>query len=227
MKGKVFVLISLVVMLGASLYAKSNVEEKSVTNLEIWVENFDLSGKKAGKYNIVVTATDTGGNTAIAGPLNVFVDPDSDLPTCCITNPFTGMVTGSNLNVVGTCVDDDAVASVELVFDGDTEHPIVAEGKDFWSYYLNTTDLSEGKHTISATGIDINGLRGKPCTVTWELNRHAPQTDLTSHVMGTLVSGKQKLSGTVEDGSGIKDLSYSIDQGKTFVPVKLSINKKT
>src|SRR5574344_1794648 len=227
MKGKVFVLISLVVMLGASLYAKSNVEEKNVTNLEIWVENFDLSGKKAGKYNIVVTATDTGGNTSVAGPLNVFVDPDSDLPTCGITNPFTGMVTGSNLNVVGTCVDDDAVASVELVFDGDTEHPIVAEGKDFWSYYLNTTDLSEGKHTISAVGVDINGLRGKPRTVTWELNRHSPQTALTSHVMGTLVSGKQKLSGTVEDGSGIKDLSYSVDQGKTFIPVQLSINKKT
>jgi hypothetical protein len=45
--------------------------------------------------------------------------------------------------------------------------------------------------------------------------------------MGLLVSGKQKLSGTVQDGSGIKDLAYSIDHGKTFIPLKTSADKKT
>src|SRR5574344_393486 len=227
MKGKVCYLAGFLFLLNTFIYAKSNVEEKNATNLESWAEEFDLNGKKAGKYNIVVTATDTGGNTTLAGPLNVFIDPNSDLPVCGITNPYTGMVTGNNLNVVGTCVDDDAVASVELVFDNDSEHPVIAEGKDFWSYYLNTTNLSEGPHSISVTGVDINGLRGKPRTVSWELNRHAPQTELTSHVMGTLVSGKQKIAGTVSDGSGIKDIAYSINQGKTFIPVKLSFNKKS
>jgi hypothetical protein len=229
MKGRVPLLLAAAVICTSSVSAlgKKDTDEKAVAKMDSWTEDFDLTGKKSGKYNIVVAAEDTGGNTTEAGPYNVFVDPDSDLPVCGITNPYQGMVTPSNLNVVGTCTDDDAVASVELVFDGDKEHPVTASGKDFWSYYLDTSRLAEGRHTISATGIDINGLRGKTRTAAWELNRTAPQTQLTSHTMGLLVSGKQKLSGTVQDGSGIRDLAYSIDHGKTFIPLKTSADKKT
>ena len=67
-----------------------------------------------------------------------------------------------NLNIVGTCIDDDAVAYVSLVFDDDFENPVRAEGQDFWSYYLDTKNMSEGKHKITVTGVDINGVAGNP-----------------------------------------------------------------
>ena len=38
-----------------------------------------------------------------------------------------------NLNIVGTCVDDDGVDYVELVLDGNEGMPIRAEGEEFWS----------------------------------------------------------------------------------------------
>jgi len=217
-----FLLFSSVFSMG-----KKDTEEQTANQTDSWTNTFDLEGRKAGKYNILVTAVDTGANQTLAGPYNIFIDPESDLPNVGITNPYSNMVVNGNLNIVGTCADDDAVKSVWLVFDGDSENAIQAEGTDFWSFYLNTKDLAEGSHTITVYGYDINDLKGKEKTITWILNRNAPQTALSNPMMGTLVSGKQKLTGTIADGNGIKDLSYSIDKGQTFNQLKISTNKKT
>ena len=190
---------------------------------------FDISEKKSGKYNIYVEAKDKGGNTEIAGPYNLYVDPDSDYPISSVTNPLQNMRIQGNLNIVGTCVDDDGVAEVWLVLDGG--EPIRAEGKDFWSYYLDTNDLAEGPHTIEVWGIDINGLSSqekpkKKAFVTWNLDRRLPVTVVTNHTLGDLVSGKINLKGTVSDGNGIKSFYYSLDNGETYVEAKIKKNKK-
>ena len=211
--------------LGLFAHGAKDVEEKSVQKLESWQESFDLEGKKPGKYNIMVTATDLGGNQIIEGPYNLYVDPKSDLPICGITNPHQDMRIVGNLNIVGTCVDDDAVQYVDLILDGDEEHPVRAIGKEFWSYYLDTTKLEEGLHTIKVIGCDINGLVGNPTVLTWNLDRRQPVTAVDNQVMGTLVSGNVKLHGTVADGNGIKSLAYSVDHGVTFKDIKLSRKK--
>lgn len=198
--------------------------ETSAASLDSWLETIDISGAKPGKYNILVTATDLAGNQALAGPYNLYVDPDSDLPVARITNPLSGIRVPGNLNVVGTCLDDDAVDHVELIFDGG--EPVRAEGTDFWSYYLDTNDLVEGPHIISVYGVDVNGIAGKPFTAVWHLDRKQPETEVGNLAMGTLVSGKVNLSGTVFDGNGIKNLAYSLDAGKTFLPLSLKFDKK-
>ena len=207
-------------------HGKSDVTERSVNQDESWREVFDLADKKDGKYNIMVTAEDNGGNTAVGGPFNIWIDPESDLPIVGITNPQKNMRVPGNLNIVGTCVDDDAVKQVELILDGDDEHPQLAEGRDFWSYYLDTNELAEGPHTIEVYGIDINGLRGHSVTVTWNLDRRQPVTAVTNYTLGTLVSGKINLKGTVSDGNGIKTLAYSLDNGQSFTEIKIHEDKQ-
>ncbi len=210
----------------ASLGAMGRGEtvKTSAASLDSWLETVDISGAKPGKYNILVTATDLAGNQALAGPYNLYVDPDSDLPVTRITNPLDGMRVPGNLNVVGTCLDDDAVDHVELIFDGGD--PIRAQGKEFWSYYLDTNGLSEGPHIISAYGVDVNGTAGKPFTAVWHLDRQQPETAVSNVGMGTLVSGKVSLTGTVNDGNGIKRLAYSLDDGKTFTALSIKFDKK-
>ena len=226
---KVVAAISIILSASALLFAhgKNDITERSVNQERSWRETFDLNGKKDGKYNILVRVQDQGGNETLGGPFNIWVDPESDLPIVGITNPVMNMRIPGNLNIVGTCVDDDAVEKVEMIFDGDMENVKVAQGKDFWSFYLDTTDLEEGPHTIEVFGTDINGLRGHSKKVTWNLDRRQPVTQVTNYGLGTLVSGKITLKGTVYDGNGMQSLLYSTDNGTTFVEAKLSVDKKT
>ena len=214
-------------------HGKGDVEEIDVDNVNSWKENFDLEGKtqkKAVKYNIMITATDLGGNEHVEGPFNLYVDPESDRPICGITNPYPNMRVVGNLNIVGTCVDDDAVSKVELLLDEGTEYEklVVADGKEFWSYYLDTNNLEEGPHTIKVIGYDINDepVVSKPVKLTWQLDRKQPLTAVENLGMGQLVSGNVNFKGTVSDGNGIKELYYSVDNGAFWVPVKLSKTKQ-
>ena len=226
---KYIVAVSILFSLSTLFFArgKNGITERSVNQERSWRETFDLNDKKEGKYNILVEVDDHGGNQTLGGPYNIWVDPESDLPVVGITNPAANMRIPGNLNIVGTCFDDDAVEKVELIFDGDREHPRLAQGKDFWSYYLDTTELDEGPHTIEVYGTDCNGLRGRSVSVTWNLDRRQPVTEVTNYGLGALVSGKITLKGTVFDGNGMDSLRYSIDNGKTFSNAKLRVNKKT
>ena len=226
---KVVAFISIIFSISGMLFAhgKNDITERSVNQDRSWREIFDLNDKKDGKYNILVRVQDQGGNETLGGPFNIWVDPESDLPVVGITNPVLNMRIPGNLNIVGTCIDDDAVEKVELILDGDLENIQLAQGKDFWSYYLDTTQLEEGPHTIEVYGTDINGLRGHSKKVTWNLDRRQPVTQVTNYGLGTLVSGKISLKGTVYDGNGMDSLLYSTDNGTTFLEAKLSIDKKT
>uniref|UniRef100_UPI00388F667D Ig-like domain-containing protein n=1 Tax=Treponema sp. TaxID=166 RepID=UPI00388F667D len=208
---------------------KRDVTYRDVENMDSWQETFDINEKKEGKYNIYVEAKDKGGNSSIAGPYNLFIDPDSDYAISGITNPINNMRVPGNLNIVGTCVDDDGVAEVWLVFDGG--EPVKAEGKEFWSYYLDTNELAEGPHTIEVWGVDVNGLSSqekpkKKAFATWHLDRRQPVIAVTNHELGELVSGKISIKGTISDGNGIKALSYSLDNGENYLSTKISEDKK-
>lgn len=225
---KKILLAALLIVCSTSLFAggKKDLDEKEVSQKESWQESFPIDEKKPGKYNIVVTAEDEGGNVSTVGPYNIMIDPNSDLPITGITNPPPQMRVPGNLNIVGTCVDDDAVDHVLLILDGDEENPIRAEGKEFWSYYLDTTKLAEGKHTISVYGVDINGTPGHRTSADWHLDRYAPTTTIENYELGQLVSGKIELHGVVEDGNGIKSLAYSLSSDDSYESVKLNYDKK-
>ena len=219
----------LIVTLSVFAHGKKDIEDIEVENLNSWQETFDLESKKAGKYNILITAKDLGGNTYIEGPHNIWLDPKSDIPICGVTNPYPNMRVIGNLNIIGSCVDDDGVSRVELILDEGTEieKRVEAEGTEFWSYYLDTNDLEEGPHTIKVIGYDINEVPvvSNPLVVTWQLDRKQPVTLVNNEEMGVLVSGTVKFEGVVSDGNGIKQLEYSTDNGKIFAPIKLSTNK--
>ena len=230
MKKVLFLTLICVLTMGTlTAHGKGDIEDISVENMNSWQEHFDLDIRKPGKYNIMITARDLGGNTQIEGPYNIYLDPNSDLPICGITNPYPNMRVVGNLNIVGTCVDDDAVSRVDLILDEGTEieKHVTAEGREFWSYYLDTNDLEEGPHTIKVIGYDINDEPrvSKPVVLTWQLDRKQPVTEIQDKTMGILVSGNVKFDGIVSDGNGIKELYYSTDSGENFSPVKFGGNK--
>ena len=206
------------------LSAGGKVETRTVDNPESWNEAFDLTEKKRGKYNVLVTTEDSAGNVGEVGPFNMYIDPRSDLPVAAITNPLKNMNVTGSFSASGTCFDDDGIDYVEVALD-DGE-PVRAKGTQFWSCFFSTVNLEEGVHSITAWGIDINGLRGKGVSVPFNLNLNTPETLVTNMDTGALISGKRTLEGFVRDGNGISKLFYSFDGGQAYTQLSLKYDKK-
>ena len=104
--------------------------------------------------------------------------------------------------------------SVEVSFN---EGPFIkAEGKEYWSFPLNTDSLDDGSYSIKARSIDINGLTGPEKELSVHLDRAAPEIIYTSHKNGSFAGGKIEITGTASDRNGIAEIRYSLDNGVTF-----------
>ena len=220
-------------------------ESRTAEDPSGFTDSVNIDSKKTGKWNYYLEAIDRAGNTTLAGPENIYIDPESDLPRVTIINPLSLMRVQGNLNIVGIAMDDDGVKSVELVVkrgrDGKGEELVrtTARGTDYWSYFLDTTDpeiWTDGFYTISSWAVDINDLSGisenftakqhKIATVVWNLDRKKPEINVTSHEIGALVAGNLKMKGTVADGNGIAALRYSLDGGERYLPARPVLDRR-
>ncbi|MDR0387233.1 MAG: hypothetical protein LBH57_04275, partial [Treponema sp.] len=233
MKHRVWILLFWGLLIPA-LHAGGAKETETVVPADgaAFSEDLDISGKKPGKYNFFIQARDQGGNTAVAGPHNIYIDPLSDLPVPRLINPHEGMRVSGSLNVMGACTDDDGVQWVDLIFNNDESTRVRAAGGKFFSYNYDTSDLPDGLYTITALAADINGLeeiggRRHLSTISWHLDRRPPEINLTSHETGALVHGRINVEGTVRDGNGVAALEISVGGDGPFVPVRMREQKKT
>jgi hypothetical protein len=238
-------IFGLICLMAVQAGGRKDNESHEADNPDGFTSSIPIENKKTGKWNFYIEAKDKGGNKTIAGAHNIYNDPVSDLPITTIINPRRNMHVQGNLNLVGMAIDDDGIDHVEFVItrgaDGKGEELIRnrAEGKGFWSYLLDTTNeeiWTDGVYTLTAWAIDINGLEGistkfpqksrKFHQVSWHLDRKKPETKVTSHGPGALVSGKINLRGVSSDGNGIESLRYSTDEGRTYRPLPLKQDKR-
>jgi Bacterial Ig domain len=118
-----------------------------------------------GSHALTAVATDTSGNTRTSSTVTVTVSnatyaqapyaPDTTLPNVNITAPTTGATVGGTIGVSANASDNVAVQSVQFRVDGvnfgaaDTTAP--------YSVSWNTTSLSNGTHTLTASCRDTSG----------------------------------------------------------------------
>ena len=244
---KIVVFLVFLSVFTSILWAGGRKENLSLTADDTagFTDTIDTTKRKTGKSNYYIEAIDKAGNVTLAGPENIFFRPESDLPNTTIINPVPNMRVQGNMNVVGIAFDDDGVSGVELAvtrgIDGKGEEVlrVKAQGTDFWSYFLDTSNSeiwTDGNYTITAWATDITGISGisedfkvkhhKKSVIHWRLDRKKPETLVTSHDTGALVSGNIRMKGTVKDGNGIDSFSYSVDEGNTYIPVKTKFNNR-
>ena len=241
------VLVAIYTVCAVTVWAggRRDNESHEADNPSGFTASVDTSEKAQGKYNFYIEARDRAGNAASVGPENIYIDPESDLPAARIVNPGRNMRVSGNLNIVGICADDDGVGYVEIVVtrgaygNGETMLQTRAQGTEFWSYFLDTTDpekWTDGTYTVAAWGVDSNGLSGisdafpprarRKHQVSWHLDRKKPETRVTSHETGALVAGKIRLRGTVFDGNGVEFFGYSTDGGVRYLPASLKYDRR-
>ena len=186
-----------------------STEYRAVDGLKNWTYDYDISDLEDGKYNLIIRSLDKAGNISIDGPINIFVDSESDLPRTSISSPSQFMRVGGDINIVGTASDDDGVTSVEVKLDEGTYKK--ANGGQFWSSLLNISNIEDGRHTITARSTDVNGLTGPETSVIINIDKTKPIITIDSHSNGEILSGKRNISGFVSDANGISKLEYSLD----------------
>ena len=256
---KIYIFTVVFMLLYGNIWAGGNREGNESRTAEDpagFSDSFDITRKRTGKFNYYIEAKDRAGNSTLAGPENIFIDPSTDLPQVMIVNPTPNLRVRGNLNIVGIAFDDDGIEKVELVVTRSTERGTkgrgeelvraVATGKDYWTYFLDTTDKeiwTDGHYIITAWATDINGLSGissayptggaikkkeqRRAVMNWHLDRKDPETVITSHQIGDLVSGHINMSGYVTDGNGIRSFAYSTDNEENYIPIKPKLHKKS
>ena len=199
-------LLALALLLPSLAVAGGRGEEEyhEVTGTSNWEHTIDVSELAPGRYNIIVRARDAAGNEATGGPYNVFVDPESGLPTVTMLYPRPDQRAARELFVVGTAQDNEGIERVEVrINDGTYQR---AEGREFWSARLSLANLADGPHTVSARATDASGRTGPEQTVTFRLDTSPPMMDLTRQDSGVFVSRRTTVEGTVADANGVSSL---------------------
>jgi len=212
---------------GLPAFAAGAQDEKNyqeAAGVESWTHSYDISERPDGKYNVLVRGRDLAGNTSIAGPFNIYIDSDSDLPTVSVANPADGSIITSNLNVVGAAVDDDGIEKVLMSINGGEFEE--CEGNEFWHSYLELDSLTEGLQRLELKAVDINGLEGPPASLSFTVDKHSPVTVIESHESGGYLSGKVEITGSVQDANGVQRLSFREKNRTAQSQLKLKYNRE-
>ena len=129
------------------------------------VMTFTAAGGLPAFTTVTIQITNTAmdavsGNTFYA-PYQMFFNTASpgsgDLtqPSVSIASPTNGAMVAGNVVIAGTASDNVAVQKVEVSLDSGAW--LQATGTTAWNYTLNTSNLVNGPHTLSARATDSSG----------------------------------------------------------------------
>ncbi len=106
----------------------------------------------SGMHTFRVSVTDSVGHNSMAS-VTFFID--SEEPIVEISEMEEPVVLGESIVIRGTAYDDMGIREISLAIDYEEPVDITAtlvNGK--WEYHLDTTEISEGKHTITVIAKD-------------------------------------------------------------------------
>ena len=210
------------ILLPSVLFAggrKQKIVTETAEGIDIWQQEFDVTGRKKGTYNIIIIGKDAAGNEGISGPFNIKIDPMAGLPEARVVYPEHGQVIREDVSIVGVASARYGVKQIFVKID-DWEYQEL-DGNEYWNYYVPAMDLVEGKHTIYVKAIDNNDVPGPESKITFILDLAPPTVELTNFQIGDLIAGAVKIQGRVLDPNGVKSLALSID-GEKFSDLRLS-----
>jgi hypothetical protein len=124
-----------------------------------FVHFVSTSAMTDGQNPVKLTAFDTSGNSTVVNTsltVNNATPADTVKPTLTLSAPAEGATVSGVTPVTIAATDNKSVAMVELKLDDSTGTPFRAT-KEPYSTTLNTVNLSEGAHKVTATAYDSTG----------------------------------------------------------------------
>lgn len=119
--------------------------------------SWNTSGLSSGTHTLTATATDAAGNTkthSIQVGYNTTSGADITPPLVSITSPVNGSSVTSTISVAVSASDNVGVTAVNFKVDGAS---VATDNSSPYNFSWNTSTVSAGIHTLSATATDGAG----------------------------------------------------------------------
>jgi hypothetical protein len=140
-------------------------------------------------------------STALAGHPSVFV---------AVKSPASGSTVFGSITISGTASAKFGVRSVSVAVDAGSFQP--AGGSSSWTYQLNTDNLTNASHTITARAADTRGQTATS-SITISVNNTPPTISIGSPTPGSVVSGRVVVSGTSSSQAGVASVQVRVESG--------------
>ena len=130
-------------------------------------------------------------------------------PSVTMSAPAAGATVSGNVTASADASDNVGVAGVRFTLDGaalgseDTTAP--------YSVAWNTTQASDGTHTLAAIARDAAGNVTTSAGVSVRVDNTPPQVAVTDPAAGTTASGSITIAATASDSSGIAGVQFMVD----------------
>ena len=134
-------------------------------------------------------------------------------PTVSITSPVAGATVSGTTTVTASASAN--TASVQFLVDGNSTGAAVTNAP--FSYSLNTTTLSNGSHSLTATANTAAGQTATSAAVSIKVNNAnpvppaPPTVSITSPVSGATVSGTINVAASATDSAGVAKVEFYLD----------------
>jgi hypothetical protein len=185
----------------------------AATGLQNWTYSLDTTKLSNGAHTVRATATNQAGLTATATiTFTVSNGTSSQPPTISITQPANGATVSGMASVQGTAVDGTGLATVTVSLDGGAS--VAATGLQNWTYSLDTTKLSNGAHTVTATATNQAGLTAtasRSFIVDNGPTSSVPTVTIDKPTELTTVFGTIDFQGKASSSQGIVSVYVSVD----------------
>ena len=184
-----------------------------VTNTPYFV-SWDSTKSKNGSHTLTAIVSDTAGNQATS---NAVIVTDSNAinqsgPTVSLTTPTSGAKLSNTVTVSAIATSSIGIAGVQFLMDGVSLSPEIPASPYVFTW--NTTKVSNGPHTLTATAFDTSGAQAtsKVITVTVSNDKStAPTVTLTAPISGAKLSNTVTVSAIAASSIGIAGVQFAMD----------------
>ncbi|HEX7287725.1 MAG TPA: Ig-like domain-containing protein [Candidatus Angelobacter sp.] len=177
-----------------------------------WMQRQNSPTANSGTQVFINDSAPTGDryNLAICEILPPSVPvPDTTPPSVSISAPANNSVLTGTKTVTASATDNVAIASVQLLLDGNpfglplTTAPYTAQ----W----DTTTAIPGPHAWAATATDTANNQATSAAITVTVDNTAPQVSITAPANGSNVTGAATLTANATDNTSVAGVQFLLD----------------
>jgi Bacterial lectin/Bacterial Ig domain/Abnormal spindle-like microcephaly-assoc'd, ASPM-SPD-2-Hydin len=147
--------------------------------------------------------------------------PDKTPPTVAVTAPTAGQSIAKTATLTASASDNVAVAGVQFSIDGTKVGPLLTAAP--YTTSIDTTTLTNGTHTVTATATDTSGNAATSAPVSVTVANSAPDTtppsvSVTAPGAGS-ISGTTMVTAAASDNVGVQGVQFYLDGNALGAPV--------